>query len=95
LPSVLKLVEFSPSALIQTNNTNNSSGDSTNWNAYQFPSMREIAEEISSDKTNFFELINLLKMRWLISMASINLLKEDRNRAQGLINEIENSESDK
>ena len=88
-PSALRLIEFSPTAVLYGDNENDQSNEEDMQTGnYVFPSMQRVAESINELKENRFELLNLLKMRWLISEASINFLKEDRSRTEVLIKHI-------
>jgi hypothetical protein len=88
-PSALKLVEFSPSAIITRRNLYGSVvSEPDEENAFTFPTMRKTAAKINEDEEKLFELINLLKMRWLISEASINFLINDSARTLSLIEYI-------
>lgn len=76
--AAISLIDFTqdPNLMIQNENERES---------FTFPSLRKTAQRVNEEEVRALELINLLKIRWSISRASVNYLEEDENKTIELI----------
>lgn len=87
--SAISLIDFPTAQVLYTQNGNSlKSQYAKTEDVFISPSMSEIAQKINEDDEKLLELMNILKIRWLIAQASIDFLVEDRLKTVKLIQSI-------
>ncbi len=84
--SAIGLIDFPTGQVLYTPSDNGmNSSSAITEDVFISPSMSEAAQRINEDESKLLELMNILKIRWLIAQASIDFLIEDRTRTVELI----------
>jgi hypothetical protein len=86
--SAMKLIDYHLQPDLLTKENKKEADKTLEKTPFSFPSLSGLAERLNEDEARSLELINILKIRWSISRATVKFLEVDRELTLDLMESI-------